>query len=87
MPKIQIGDKVTYKDKEYVVRDTGLIGGEKVVWLRGKTGWIYEKDLHLSAKMIEHQEYVAAKIKDGKITEMKVLAAKIQNGKVVEMKV
>lgn len=87
MPNIQIGDKVTYKDNEYVVRDTGLIGGEKVVWLRGKTGWIYEKDLQLSAKMIEHKEYVAAKIKDGKIMEMKVPVAKIQNGKVVEMKV
>lgn len=94
---IKVGDKVTfnnkypdcekYQGKEFTVRDVGTIGGEKVVWLQGLTGCYAADGLNLAAKLIEQKEQFAARIENGKITEMNVPVVKIKDGKVIEMNV
>lgn len=97
MSKIQVGDKVKfngkyedckqYGDREYTVRDVGIIGGEMVVWLHGLSGCFAEDGLNLEAKLVEQKTSVAARIENGKIVEINVPVAKIENGKIIEMTV
>ena len=94
---LQIGDKVTlnskcsdyekYQGNIFEVRDIGTIGGTKVAWLRGLTGCYSVNELNLESKLIYRKTEVAAKISNGKITEMKIPAAEIKNGEIVEMNV
>lgn len=97
MSKIMVGDKVKfngkyedckqYGDREYTVRNVGIIGGERVVWLHGLSGCFAEDSLNLEAKLVERKTSVAAKIENGKIVWMNVPVAKIENGEIVEMNV
>ena len=97
MSKIMIGDKVRfngkyedckqYGDREYTVRDVGIIGGERVVWLHGLSGCFAEDGLNLESKLVEQKTSVAARIENGKIVEMNVPVARGGfHGLFIEMK-